>query len=1434
MTEPKSSPRLMPKPQIAPRPGKLKIPITVTASTSNVPLATRPKVPPKKPVRAEMVTRKPTRVIDMARRFEAVPSTVSVGKYSTNISIRKSNLSNDRRPPPAVARFYCRSVTRKRSSLARKFKSTSDLVLVNSGSGSTGKNTVLCRRISKSRSNPEVVVLSGVSTENSSNPTPNPESDNVTIIRVTSMSSTPQTASEASSVNRVPPPKPPPKPVRVLLAKPLRTLRPVSKPSSSDDPQPSTSAATDMVLRHNERAIDVGDEHPITSESSNWQRSKSNVVRKPSTRPPPPPGVNCKGKSATWHQHQLRQSTSASDIYQSMSSPDEDGPMQPVWAEDLKPSVPSMPPPARPKDTEDDEKFDEVYEDIDVGFNPVYNTTSPAPSETTPTLRTVPYSPKYQKKSQQQRNHSHRHRSRESIYRAYTSADETLTDDMMHQSMFTPSITDQQVKSPPTEKRRSHFGTWGAKRNPFVTATRNTSNAGGGPLELEKLLRIKSEIQLNISKKVDKLKLRVTAPSPGTAKKSSKVRSSLNTNLIYVDPQTLQTDVASPTTSARLREASLYGDDWSTDDEDHSTLRRTTTPHDDEANDDEDPIYGHGGSTSGAYSHSSSGGDSNSIYAIGKSKSASHAANFWKNLDTATTLGRVRSSRVSSARPELPPPPSPPPPPPKSSLLDEIESEYMATEFSRRQASVPESPNADMELVKLSSPPPPPTLRKSRSLASSQLFSSSTDSGHTNGDTSDEDDHEEHLVPGEPLEETLLEQIDAEIEGLAFEDDDEIPSDAGELAKKQAYMSRLPEPQPLYQIYMLHEQEKIGTPHIEVGGSATTSGASSSAGSESAKLARCDEADSLCGSSAEHEDALSLIRRQSSSISTDSGRGGETSSHVTSNTSMRRERLTAASIYGSQRSLWCELQEVRSAGILETLDDNTKKLQEAFFEVITSEASYLRSINVLITHFLAAPEFIGNGVKPAIISPAERKHLFSNIVAVRDCSERLLCDLENRLEEGLILSDVSDILCHHFEQHFEAYVKYCSNQVYQDRTLKRLKALNSNFVTCVTRIEADRRCHGLDMRSFLMLPMQRITRYPLLVYAILERVNPETVAHKNAAKALLLANQVVRNCNEGARRMERTEQLLDIDRRLVYKSADLKRVPLVTSGRYVVKNGQVTEVFERRSKGLLQSKQKTRGLHLFLFSDMLLIAKKGVNGTFVCKDYAARRFVVVEPVEAHSHKVPSGALSVLPGKPHLFVCILLQNAFGRQIEFLFNVDSESDRERWLTAMRPPTCSNPDEKIYAEWDCPQAVAVHSYVAGQDDELELEPGDLINVLRKMPDGWYYGERTRDSKGGWFPSSYVQQVLNDHVRANNYKQRLKVIEAAAIYRAQQQQAEKSALASPTSTTPPSITELVASAAASASSVPTSPGATGQSTTPLMNRLRRLSNPRGYFVNL
>ena len=65
------------------------------------------------------------------------------------------------------------------------------------------------------------------------------------------------------------------------------------------------------------------------------------------------------------------------------------------------------------------------------------------------------------------------------------------------------------------------------------------------------------------------------------------------------------------------------------------------------------------------------------------------------------------------------------------------------------------------------------------------------------------------------------------------------------------------------------------------------------------------------------------------------------------------------------------------------------------------------------------------------------------------------------------------------------------------------------------------------------------------------------------------------------------------------------------------------------------------------------------------------------------------------------------------------------------------------------------AVYDYHAQQPDELGLERGDVVKVLRKMADGWYEGERLRDLQWGWFPSNFTVEIENAHTRARNLRQ-------------------------------------------------------------------------------
>lgn len=51
---------------------------------------------------------------------------------------------------------------------------------------------------------------------------------------------------------------------------------------------------------------------------------------------------------------------------------------------------------------------------------------------------------------------------------------------------------------------------------------------------------------------------------------------------------------------------------------------------------------------------------------------------------------------------------------------------------------------------------------------------------------------------------------------------------------------------------------------------------------------------------------------------------------------------------------------------------------------------------------------------------------------------RFLMDLEHRIEEDIVISDVCDIVYHHAVEHFQVFISYVINQVYQEKNYRRI------------------------------------------------------------------------------------------------------------------------------------------------------------------------------------------------------------------------------------------------------------------------------------------------------------------------------------------------------------------------------------------------------------
>ncbi|XP_029629688.1 rho guanine nucleotide exchange factor 26 isoform X2 [Salmo trutta] len=437
--------------------------------------------------------------------------------------------------------------------------------------------------------------------------------------------------------------------------------------------------------------------------------------------------------------------------------------------------------------------------------------------------------------------------------------------------------------------------------------------------------------------------------------------------------------------------------------------------------------------------------------------------------------------------------------------------------------------------------------------------------------------------------------------------------------------------------------------------------------------------------------------------------------------------------YRPIRTSWSQLSVVKKSGI--KLSQEERKRQEAIFELISSEHSYLHSLEVLIRMFQNSGELSDTMTK------TEHHHLFSNITDVCDASKKFFKELEDMHQQNVVIDDISDIVFRHAQSNFDPYITYCSNEVYQQRTLQRLISKSPVFKEVLTRIEGHPDCRNLPMISFLILPMQRVTRLPLLMDVICQKASKGSSQYEACKKALQSVSKVVRKCNEGARTMERTEMMYTINSQLDFK---IKPFPLVSSSRWMVKRGELTAFVEEN--GIFSKRTSRHQVYFFLFNDVLILTRKKSEDSYAVIDYALRDHIWVGPCQAQDInlspvRTTAGMLtSRHPGASHLFRLRFRSNHSGDKVPMVLGVELMNERARWITALGQ---SSNDEKNQDRTNAMQVVVTRTYTAKQPDELSLQVADVVLVAQTVEDGWYEGERLRDGERGWFLSECAEPI-------------------------------------------------------------------------------------------
>ncbi|XP_039662072.1 rho guanine nucleotide exchange factor 5-like [Perca fluviatilis] len=295
---------------------------------------------------------------------------------------------------------------------------------------------------------------------------------------------------------------------------------------------------------------------------------------------------------------------------------------------------------------------------------------------------------------------------------------------------------------------------------------------------------------------------------------------------------------------------------------------------------------------------------------------------------------------------------------------------------------------------------------------------------------------------------------------------------------------------------------------------------------------------------------------------------------------------------------------------------------------------------------------------------------------------------------------------------------------------------NSGFRRIVEKLEISPVCQRLPLRSFLVLPFQRITRLKLLVQNIVKRTTPGTAEATQAIKSLKLLEKLIQESNDSITQMKSIESLVSLSAKVDFVCRTL---PLISQSRRLVREGLVTELMD------FSLKDTERNIYLHLFNDYLLLSLQKEGGRFTVIDHSP-----VSDLRAENCRVKLHSL-----QKNLFRLHMTQKAL------LLRTDTQSDKLRWISALSRP---HPEIDYSAAQDFPQMQCIRAIVAQQPDELSLEKADIILVHQQSSDNWVEGTRLSDRHRGWVPKSHLETITNSRVRLRNLSDALTLTTATA----------------------------------------------------------------------
>uniref|UniRef100_A0A8C7PJS1 Pleckstrin homology domain containing, family G (with RhoGef domain) member 5b n=1 Tax=Oncorhynchus mykiss TaxID=8022 RepID=A0A8C7PJS1_ONCMY len=386
----------------------------------------------------------------------------------------------------------------------------------------------------------------------------------------------------------------------------------------------------------------------------------------------------------------------------------------------------------------------------------------------------------------------------------------------------------------------------------------------------------------------------------------------------------------------------------------------------------------------------------------------------------------------------------------------------------------------------------------------------------------------------------------------------------------------------------------------------------------------------------------------------------------------------------------------------ETLTRRQFHQQEAIWELLHTEATYIKKLRVITDLFLCG---LLNLQESGLLTEVEPARLFSNIQDIVRLhtalwNQVMLPALEMARQARTLLNPTD--LHHGFRtigSRFKPYIRYCMEEEASMEYMRSLLRDNELFRIYVTWAETHKQCNRLKLADMLAKPHQRLTKYPLLLKAVLKKTD-DSSSRDAVGGMVAWVEGFINSVDSQMRQREEQQKLAAISGRIDSYEAvegsseelekilrEFNRFDLMAPMRGTSPE-ETRQLHLEAALRMKEGKDSRMEVYCFLFTDLLLITKPVKR---LEKVKVIRQPLLIHNVVCKELKDPGS-----------FILIYLNEFKSAVAAYTFQANSATQGRSWVDAIC--NVQNQLQRMRTEEVLRQQVTLQRRLCGEEEEEE----------------------------------------------------------------------------------------------------------------------------------